>query len=948
MIHAPKLKEEDLQGLIDSLALRERLTALTKQTDGDGSGQKIRSKVLAELKSAMTDGRDEVRRRLMEDGSGLLCAKRLSHLQNEIIRVIYDFAIYHVYRIKNPSAAERMAVIAVGGYGRGTLAPGSDVDLLFVLPYKQTAWGEQIVEYILYMLWDLGLKVGHATRSIDECIRLSRADMTIRTAILEARYIWGDTGLSEGLMTRFDTEVVAETSSEFIAAKLKERDGRHKRQGTSRYLVEPNIKEGKGGLRDLNTLFWIAKYHYRVRRQSELVKLGVLSRSEYNRMAKSEDFLWAVRCHLHFLTGRPEERLSFDVQREIAIRLGYTQHPGMRDVERFMKHYFLVAKDVGDLTRILCAALEDQHVKAPEGTGLTRLVRRFRFGRAAGPVKPVEGAPGFVVENNRLNIASGSVFKDDPINLLRAFQIADKNGYYLHPQMTKVIRRSLKLVDTKLRADPEANRLFLSILTSRHTPEKTLRKMNEAGVLGRFVPDFGKVVAMMQFNMYHHYTVDEHLIRSIGVLAEIERGDSGEDHPLSTDIILTLQNRRVLFVAMFLHDIAKGRPEDHSIAGARIARKLCPRFGLSGAETDTVAWLVEHHLDMSTYAQSRDIADERTVTDFAAIVQSLERLKLLLILTVSDIRAVGPGVFNGWKGQLLRSLYYATEPHLTGGHTKVSHRQAVERAKADLMARLDHWPEEARQSYAGRHYPHYWLRVSGDRRLAHAELIRKADLAGDRLAFDIQPHAFEAVTELTVLAPDHPRLLSVIAGACFATGANIVDAHIDTTTDGFALDTIFISRELPDDEDELRRGGRVTDLIEKTLTGEEAPPASGSRKASLKGRMKAFKVMAEVLVNNTLSDDYTVIEVSGLDRPGLLFDLTRAISTLNLNIGSAHISTFGEKVVDVFYVTDLTGQKIANIGRQEIIRERLEAAVDGEIDMSAAAPVARKIARQAS
>ncbi|MBO6758036.1 MAG: [protein-PII] uridylyltransferase [Roseibium sp.] len=937
---------DPMNGLIDADALRGRLSALTAATDGDGTSAKVRAQALKELKSALKTGQRLVKEALEADGGGLLCAKRLSHVQDELIRVIYDFAIWHVYRITNPSAAERMSVVAVGGYGRGTLAPGSDVDLLFVLPYKQTPWGEQIVEYILYMLWDLGLKVGHATRNIDECVRLSKSDMTIRTAILEARYVWGDEALFDELMDRFDSQVVAGTSSEFIAAKLQERDQRHQRQGRSRYLVEPNIKEGKGGLRDLNTLFWIAKYHFRVRSQAELISLGVLSRSEYNRMVKSEDFLWAVRCHLHFLTGRAEERLSFDVQREIAISLGYTQHPGMRDVERFMKHYFLVAKDVGDLTRILCAALEDQHVKAPEGNGLSRLMRRLRPGRTPPAARPVEGAPGFIIENNRVNITSNKVFADDPANLLRAFQIADKNGYYLHPQMTKVIRRSLKLVDSTLRSDPEANRLFLSVLTSRHSAEKTLRKMNETGVLGRFVPDFGKVVAMMQFNMYHHYTVDEHLIRSIGVLAEIERGDSGEDHPLSTDIIRTLQNRRVLYVAMFLHDIAKGRPDDHSIAGARIARKLCPRFGLSEAETGTVAWLIEHHLDMSTVAQSRDLSDQKTITDFAQMVQSLERLKLLLILTVADIRAVGPGVFNGWKGQLLRTLYYETEPHLTGGHSKLSHRQAVERAKKELFESLGHWPEEDRAMYGDRHYPPYWLRVSPERRLAHAELIRKADMSGERLAFDVTPYAFEGVTELTVLAPDHPRLLSVVAGACFATGANIVDAQIDTTTDGFALDTIFIGRELPADEDERRRGERIADLIAQTLKGDTRLPETQSKKGAVKGRMKAFRVAAEVLVNNSVSDDYTVVEVSGLDRPGLLFDLTRAISTLNLNIGSAHISTFGEKVVDVFYVTDLTGQKIANIGRQEIIRERLESAVEGELDMSPSAPIALNTSRQ--
>jgi [protein-PII] uridylyltransferase len=904
--------------------------------------------VLAELKSAVREGRKIAEERLSEDGGGLLCAQRLSHIQDELIRVIYDFALYHVYRIKNPSAAERMSVIAVGGYGRGTLAPGSDIDLLFVLPYKQTPWGEQVVEYILYMLWDLGFKVGHATRNIDECIRLSKSDMTIRTAILEARYIWGDEPLFEELVKRFDKEVVEGTSSEFIAAKLQERDERHRRQGTSRYLVEPNIKEGKGGLRDLNTLFWIAKYHYQVSSQSELVKIGVLNRAEKSRFERAEDFLWAVRCHLHFLTGRPEERLSFDVQREIAVRLGYTQHPGMKDVERFMKHYFLVAKEVGDLTRILCAALEDEHVKDPRGSGLSGIMRRLRVGRSGNTSQPVKSAPGFTVENNRLSVTADTVFENDPINLLRAFQLSDKHDYKMHPRLTRLIRHSLKLVKNDLRNNPEANRLFLSILTSRNAPEKTLRKMNETGVLGRFVPEFGKVVAMMQFNMYHHYTVDEHLIRSIGVLSEIERGDSGEHHPLSTDLIRTLQNRKLLYVTMFLHDIAKGRPEDHSIAGAKVARKLCPRLGLNTAETETVAWLIEHHLDMSTIAQSRDLSDRKTIQDFAHTVQSHERLKLLLILTVADIRAVGPGVFNGWKGQLLRTLYYATEPYLTGGHSKMSHGQAIEQAKEELVAKLGHWPEESRNGYLNRHYPAYWLRTEPDRLVDHAELLHNADQTENQLAFNVTPRSFEGVTELTIMAQDHPRLLSIIAGACYSTGANIVDAQIDTTTDGFALDTIFIGRELPDDEDERRRGERITSLIEKTLRGEERIPEPVAKKSSVKGRMKAFNVSSEVLLNNTLSDDYTVLEISGLDRPGLLYDLTRSIATLNLNIGSAHISTFGEKVVDVFYVTDLTGQKIANIGRQEIIRERLSAAVDGVVELDPAAPVARKIRRQAS
>lgn len=922
--------------LIDADALRRELSALTKAFDGKGTDFGVRAEVLSCLKAAMRSARAKAEDLLFQDGGGTACANRLSHLQDEIIRVIYDFAVNHVYQAKNPSAAERLAIIAVGGYGRGTLAPSSDVDLLFLLPYKQTPWGEQVVEYVLYMLWDLGLKVGHATRNIDECLRLSKSDMTIRTAVLEARFIWGDEALYDQLVTRFDSEVVAGSGPEFIAAKLAERDDRHKRQGATRYLVEPNVKEGKGGLRDLHTLFWIAKYFYRVRSGSGLVKAGVFSRGEYQRFKKCEDFLWAVRCHMHFLSGRAEERLSFDIQREIAVRLGYTQHPGMKDVERFMKHYFLVAKDVGDLTRIFCSALEDQHVK--QAPRLSRLISQLA--RRPRKQKSIKGFPDFVVENDRLNFRSDAVIDKDPVNLIRLFAIADREDLSLHPEATKLVRRSLKRLTPDVREDAEANRLFLQILTSRNDPETVLRRMNETGVLGRFVPDFGKVVAMMQFNMYHHYTVDEHLIHSVGVLAALERGDAGEVHPLSTDLIKTVQNRKLLYVAIFLHDIAKGRPEDHSIAGARIARRLCPRFGLSPAETETVAWLIEHHLDMSTIAQSRDLSDHKTIEDFARIVQSMERLKLLLILTVADIRAVGPGVFTGWKGQLLRTLYYETEPLLTGGHSQLSQRERVDAAKEEFCGAMSHWPRAECAAYVERHYPAYWLRVQLERKINHAELIRDTDTTGEAFATRVATHAFEGVTEITVLAADHPKLLSTIAGACFVAGANIVDAQIDTTTDGFALDTIFISRELPNDADELRRGERIGQLIERALRGTERLPDTVARKAAARGRMKVFRIETEVLVNNSWSDRYTVLEITGLDRPGLLFDLTREISALNLNIASAHVATFGERVVDVFYVTDLTGQKIANIGRQKAIRDRLTKAVDGE---PAGEPVPKRV-----
>jgi [protein-PII] uridylyltransferase len=907
--------------LFDEPALAADLEKLAERLGGNE--RELRSAVAQRVKAALVAGRENAEQQLLADRQGRRCAERLCLMQDELIRVIYEFAAKHLYPSQNPSEAERMAIVATGGYGRGLLAPGSDIDLLFLLPYKQTAWGESVAEAVLYCLWDLGLKVGHATRSIDECIRQAKADMTVRTAMLEARFLLGDRKLFDELVTRFDKSIVQSTGPEFVAAKLAEREERHRRVGQSRYLVEPNVKDGKGGLRDLHTLFWIAKYVYRVRDLDELGDTGVFDAEELALFRRCEDFLWSVRCNMHFLAGRAEERLSFDIQREMAVRLGYTEHPGLKDVERFMKHYFLVAKDVGDLTANLCAALEDQQAKpAPM---LSRMIRKFRpRGR-----RPLAENADFVDDNNRLTVADADVFARDPVNLIRMFRLAQKHNLILHPDAMRAATKSLRLIDARLRENPEANRLFLEILTSQDA-EIILRRMNETGVLGRFVRAFGRIVAMMQFNMYHHYTVDEHLLRCIGVLAEIERG-SNEEFVLANDLMRKIQpgHRTLLYVALFLHDIAKGRIEDHSIAGARVARRFCPRLGLSAADTDTVAWLVEQHLVMSTVAQSRDLSDRKTIENFAAVVQSLERMKLLTILTTADIRAVGPGVWNGWKAQLLRSLYYETEPVLTGGFSEVNRAQRVAMAQAELKAELKDWPAEQVEAYIARHYAAYWLKVDLPHRVAHARFVRAAEQASKTLATTYNFDTTRGVTELTVLAPDHPWLLSTIAGACAAAGANIVDAQIFTTTDGRALDTISVSREFEHDDDEARRASRIVDTIEKALRGSLKLPEVVARRAAPRGRLKAFAVEPDVNINNQWSNRYTVIEVTGLDRPGLLYELTATLSKLSLNIASAHVATFGERVVDVFYVTDLMGARIASPTREMAIKRALLQLFDG-------------------
>ena len=892
------------------------------------SDNEKRAELIARAKTYLKEAQDEAAQ-ILDSHGGLACASYLSQAQDELTQALFLFITNNTYQAHNPSAGEYISICAVGGYGRGTLAPGSDVDLLILYPI-QTAWNESVAEALLYLLWDIGLKVGHATRTISECIAGAKQDMTIRTALLEARLICGDVPLFDTFWNRFDREIMQGTGAKFTQAKLDERDERIKKAGTSRYLVEPNVKEGKGGLRDLNTLFWIGKYVFHVRSIDELVAAGLFTQHELTEFKNCEEFLWRVRCQLHFATGRAEERLSFEMQRQLAERMGYHATKALSKIERFMKHYFLVAKQVGDLTAIVCAALEEREAKPT--AMLDRFMGSFRRRRR------LKGETDFVVETGRITYANDQIFIKNPVNLIKIFASADAHNLPIHPNANYLIARSLKLIDAKLRENPNANALFLGILTSDNAPEVVLRHMHETGVLGRFIPEFGRINAMMQFSMYHHYTVDEHTLRAVGILSDLQNGRLKEQMPLTTGLLPGISNKRVLRMAIFLHDIGKGYASDHSIAGRDIARKLCPRIGLTEGETETVAWLIEHHLDMSITSQTRDIGDPSTIKSFAVLVQTLERLKLLLALTVCDIKAVGPNVWNGWKGQLLRSLFRETEIELAGGQSLLGRDDRVRRAQDELRTELPDWSDETFAGYAQLHYPAYWFKVDLKHKLRHARLLTETEANGERFATATATDAFGGITELTVYAIDHPRLLAIITGACAAAGANIVGAEIFTTTHGRALDTIAISRAFDRDDDELRRAERVAAHIVRALKGEIALPDVIASRVAQNAPIPAFAVAPGVMLDNTLSNKFTVIEVTGLDRPGLLYELTTALGKLNLNIASARIVTYGEKAVDVFYVTDLTGGQILNASKQSAVRRRILEIFETNDEPSARAP----------
>lgn len=903
----------DRRAIIDRRSLGEQLAVLA------GEGTALRHAATALLRPAMAAGRAEIARRLTEHPTrGEEAASGHAFLTDQLLRLIYDFATSRLHPLGSPTAGERLTLMAVGGYGRGEMAPFSDVDIAFVTPWKPTGWSEAVIESMLYTLWDLGLKVGHSSRSLDELVRMAKSDLTIRTALLECRYVWGDVALYDEGAARFATEVVSGNARAYVTEKLAERDARHKRMGDSRYVVEPNLKEGKGGLRDLHALFWIGKYLHRVGSVAELVDKGLLTADELRRFTRAENFLWAVRCHLHLATGRAEERLTFDVQPEIARRMRYNDRPGRPAVERFMQHYFMTAKTVGDLTGVFLAHLDDS--LAPKG-------RRFALGGTlSGLIRRPRKLGGLNLDRGRLAIPSDDWFRDDPVRLVELFAVADRTELEIHPNTMRAASRDARLIDGRVRLDERANAAFLEVLTSRRDPERCLRWMNEAGVFGRFVPDFGRVVARMQFDMYHHYTVDEHTIQAVGLLARIEHRKLGEDHPLATDILRSTPSRRVLYAAVLLHDIAKGRGGDHSVLGAEVAEKLCPRFGLTAAETETVAWLVRHHLLMSATAFKRDLSDFKTILDFAQKVQSPERLRLLLVLTIVDIRAVGPGVWNGWKRQLLTTLYQSTEEVLRLGHKSRGRDERIA-AKRAAVAKLLKWDDAAFTAHADRLPPSYWIAEPEDVVAANARLI--AGGGDDALTVAARVYPARGASLVTVYTADHPGLFYRLAGAIHLAGASIIDARIHTTRDGMALDNFLVQDPFGQPFDDSQRLTRLEQAVGDALANRGRLADRLAARPLPRPRANAFAVAPNVIVDNGASNRYTVIEVNGRDRPGLLHALAFALFESKVTIRSAHIATYGERAIDTFYVTDLIGDKLTSAARLKALERRLLDAVEG-------------------
>jgi [protein-PII] uridylyltransferase len=894
---------------------RRALAASVAEALAELGPKKARTRVVELLRAALNEGRAELTSRLAAHPSaGHEISQGHAFLADQLIRVIHDHVVGEVH--PRPKG-ERLTLLAVGGYGRGEMCPHSDIDIAFITPATPSKWAEKVIEAMLYYLWDLALKVGHSSRSVAEALKMANGDLTIRTALLEGRYLWGDQPLYDEVSRRFWSEVVKGTEPQFVSEKLAEREGRHKRMGDSRYVVEPNVKDGKGGLRDLQTLFWIGKYMHRVRLPAELVDAGLFTPEEFRSFRRAEGFLLAVRCHLHTITGRAEDRLTFDLQREVAKRMHYRDRPGKSAVERFMQFYFLQAQHVGHLTGVFLAHIDEQIGNAKRAKGLLATFR----------ARPRD-FKGYRVFSGRICAPGDDWFRQDPVRLLEVFQLAEEEGLEVHPETMRMARRDATLIDAKVRADPRANALFLKLLTGRRDPEIVLRWLNEAGVFGRFVPDFGKVNAQMQFDMYHHYTVDEHTIRAIGLLSQIERGALAEDHPISTAIIPKLASRRSLFVATLLHDIAKGRGGDHSVLGAELALRLCPRLGLEPEETALVSWLVRHHLLMSATAFKRDLADSKTIDQFVTEVQSIERLRQLLVLTVVDIRAVGPGIWNSWKRQLLGDLYELAEERMRLGQKKHGRKERIA-AKRSRVAEMLGKKAGVIEALNDRFDDAYWIAEPEDIIALNLASYAVAKDAEDRLSISAQYYPARGATLITVIADDHPGLFFRIAGAIHLAGGNIIDARIHTTRVGKAVDNFLVQDPLGQPFREDSQLNRIRQTIEDALAGHIELVPQLARRPLARARAESFEVRPVVFFDHDASNRFTVIEVNARDKPALLNKLAHALFRCRLMVNSAHVTHYGERAVDTFYVTDLLGGKITSKDRLKQIEEALlEAAAE--------------------
>ncbi|MBF0294587.1 MAG: [protein-PII] uridylyltransferase [Magnetococcales bacterium] len=891
----PKFCKEEI---LDLTALDREIRAIH-----DGSAPLTddqRASLLPVLRDAMQTGRKRLHGFHLAGASGQFIVQGHTHLADAILQRI------HALIVTNLTPSESFCLAATGGYGRRDLAPYSDIDLLFILPDGATHL-LPLVERMLYVLWDIGLDVGHAVRTVDDCLQQARQELHILTSMLESRFLAGNHDLFKTYKETLDGNPLLKDPLGFLRAKLLEQNKRHERFGASLYYLEPNIKENPGGLRDLQTFGWISKYRYRVERISDLIAMGIITEEEFTNFKTCRAFLRRVRNALHYRAGRKDDRLTFGHQVAIAEELGYQDRPGLLAVEVFMRRYYRVARRVGHLSWIFLRKYQDEHKDLPVSV------------HALDDV--------FQQIGNKIAVVEPEDLVRKPIRIMRLFEVAQRNLLSIHPDTMRLLNSNLHLINADFRSDPHVNQIFLQMLNGKRAVAWVLRRMNDAGVLGRFIPEFGRIIGQTQHDMYHVFTVDEHTILAVEALRHISAGKFSQELPIATQLMQKLNNPAVLYLAVLFHDIAKGLGGDHHIKGAAIAKTVCERMHLPKHDVEMVTWLVENHLLFSRTAIHRDINDPETVASFTRQIGTVKRLNLLVLLTVADIRAVGPGVWNRWKGNLLRQLYDRSLDTLSKGIV-FSAEEIAQRATAQKEALFrkfaqDHAPERIRR-HLDRFYPDYFIHYDEEIVLEHVHIL--IERSQESLIIDFKQVPKINATRLLVYTPDHPGLMARISGSLAAAGANILSADITTTKDGMALDSFIIQTQNGEPIERPDRLERIRSTLTQVLDGTLRPSILLANFKPDAWKKRPFEISFSLEVDESL-DTFTVIEITSLDRPGLLYAITRVLQTHGVQIRAAKIATYGERVVDVFYLRDMYGLKL-DPRKLEMVSKNLREAVD--------------------
>ena len=862
----------------------------------------------AELKfyfnRARNNLREKHRRRSKKHKSSLgieLCRERSELTDEIIIRALSEFGFKDIKGI---------SIIALGGYGRNELCPYSDIDLLILYSPKAKKWAKELTEHLLYFLWDLNLDIGHAVRTVDECLELAvDPDTTILTSLLDSRHIYGDEKLTKKLENKIYNELLPEYSNVFIEKKISESKSRVKRFGGSVYILEPNIKEGEGGLRDVQTALWVAQAKYKIKNFRDLLNIGVINSKEHRVIEKCYNFLLSVRSQLHYVAKRREDRLSFDYQEKVARFFGY-RDAELRAVEKFMRVYYLRARLANQQAERLIEICTTKSRPSTDSRRTTYLEN------------------GFTIQGGQLSVTSRNVFKDNPVNLIRAFEYANKHEVKMSRHLTWLIWENSIHIDDKVRRNPEFNSIFLRLLKTAKNASEILYQMNELRLLAHYIPEFGKIVCMVQHDAYHVYTVDVH---SIFMVREIERLSNyvyEEEFPLLTKLAESVEKRHVLYLACLIHDAGKGSGKDHSEKGARMAPVIAERMGLNKQESKQLEFLVKHHLIMPHYSQRRDLHDMSLIERFSEMVKSLETLILLFLLTFADIRSVGPDVWSNWKGMLLRELYLRTAKYLElGEYTKESIEKRKERVVDKVLkilqkqvtvkktrAILDIMPD----SYFSGHSPKAIAN--------HIKFINKSD---SDIATDLVHHPSSEFDEFIFWGKDDKKIIYKICGVLTASNLNILGARIVTTLDGRVLDVFYVNKLGKSTSKENEVWEKInSDLISVIKGKKDVDQLVDKRKSGSASYEKVIpKYPPRIEFDNNSSETSSVIDIYTHDRVGLLYDVAKTLDKLRLNINYAKISTKVDQVVDVLYVSTRAGKKITDQKRIDRIKNALMDAI---------------------